>query len=219
MGRFSFLHKNTFRLHGFPHSITDWIGFGLGWFGRFSTRCFSKRLLNELSNWLLFNCRTRLIFPFSPIEIVFQRDLWWWSTRQISFFMQHFSSCQSFNFSNTMSWKCSLKNNYIRSCLIEPQSFFDSKINIDAKHRVLMPFPCTVQVSRETWYREVNIFRVFVTFISWINRQEEHRLSSAQILTSRYQSIVDNRMKIECASNVGKCKGIFQFQSPHCPVT
>ena len=42
MGRFSFLHKNMFRLHGFPHSITDWIGFGLGWFGRFSTRCFSK---------------------------------------------------------------------------------------------------------------------------------------------------------------------------------
>ena len=78
--------------------------------------------------------------------------------------------------------------------------------------------PCTVQVSRETWYREVDIFKVFVTFISWINRQEEHRLSSAQILTSRYQSIVDNGMKIECASNVVN-KGIFQFQSPHCPVT
>ena len=65
-----------------------------------------------------------------------------------------------------------------------------------------MPLPCTVQVLRETWYREVNIFRVSVTFVSWINRQEEHRLSSAQILTSKYQSIVDNRMKIECASDV-----------------
>ena len=39
-------------------------------------------------------------------------------------------------------------------------------------------------------------------FVSWINRQEEYCLSSAQILTSRYQSIVDNRMKIECASYV-----------------
>ena len=64
-----------------------------------------------------------------------------------------------------------------------------------------MPFPCTVQVSRETWYREINIFRVSVTFISWINKQEEHRLPSARILTSRYQSIVD-RVKIERTSNL-----------------
>ena len=150
----------------------------------------------------MFNCRSRLIFSFSPIVIVFQRDLWWWSRRQILSFIQLLSSFQSFNFLNTMGWKCSLKNNCIRSCLIGCQSFFDRKINIEPKYRVLMPFPCAVQVSRETWYREVNIFRVFVTLISWINRQEEHRLSSAQILTSRYQSIVDNRMKIECASNV-----------------
>ena len=117
--RFSFLHKNTFCVHKFPRSITDWIGFGLGWFGKFSTRCFSKRLFNEFPNWLLFNCRTRLIIPFSPIVIVFQWDLWWWSRRQISSFIQHFSSFQSFNFWNTMGWKCPLKNNCIRSCLIE----------------------------------------------------------------------------------------------------
>ena len=43
-----------------------------------------------------------------------------------------------------------------------------------------MPIPCAVQVLRETWYREVNILRVSVTLISWINRQEEHRLSSAE---------------------------------------
>ena len=41
----------------------------------------------------------------------------------------------------------------------------------------------------------------------------------AQILTSRYQSIVDNRMKIECASNVVNVKEIFQFSiSTRCPV-
>ena len=39
-------------------------------------------------------------------------------------------------------------------------------------------------------------------FVSWINGQEEYSLSSAQILTSKYQSIVDNRMKIECTSKV-----------------
>ena len=61
---------------------------------------------------------------------------------------------------------CSLKNNCIRSCLIEHQSFLDSKINIDPKCRVLMSLPCFVHVSCETWYREVNIFWVFVSFIS-----------------------------------------------------
>ena len=65
-----------------------------------------------------------------------------------------------------------------------------------------MPLTCTVHVPCSTWYREVNMFRIFVIFVSWINRQEEHCLSSAQIMTSRNQSIVDNRMKIERASHV-----------------
>ena len=39
-------------------------------------------------------------------------------------------------------------------------------------------------------------------FVSWINGQEEYCLSSARILTSKYQSIVDDRMKIERASDV-----------------
>ena len=65
-----------------------------------------------------------------------------------------------------------------------------------------MPLPCTVHVSRSTWYREVNMFKIFMIFVSWINKQEEHCLSSDQILASKYQSIVDNRMKIERASDV-----------------
>ena len=49
-------------------------------------------------------------------------------------------------------------------------------------------------------------------FVSWINGQEEYCLSSAQILTSRYQSIVDNRMKIACASNV---VNVMEYSSPN----
>ena len=60
-----------------------------------------------------------------------------------------------------------------------------------------MFLPCTVHVSRSTWYREVNMFRIFLILVSWINGQEEYCLSSAWILTSRYQSIVDNRVKID----------------------
>ena len=49
-------------------------------------------------------------------------------------------------------------------------------------------------------------------FVSWINGQEEYCLSSAQILTSRYQSIVDNRMKIECTSYV---VDVMEYSTPN----
>ena len=75
-------------------------------------------------------------------------------------------------------------------------------MKIIRKYRVLILTPCIVHVFRSTWYREVNIVRIFMIFVSWINGQEKYCLSSAQILTSRNQSIVDNRVKIECASNV-----------------
>ena len=42
-----------------------------------------------------------------------------------------------------------------------------------------------------TWYREVNLFRIFMIFVSWITKQEEYCLSPASILTFKYQSIVN----------------------------
>ena len=56
------------------------------------------------------------------------------------------------------------------------------------------------------------MFRIFVIFVSWINGQEEYCLSSAQILTCRYQSIVDNRMKIERASDV---VDVMEYSTPN----
>ena len=117
--KFSLRLTNNLLGHRIPRSIFH--GFReLGWLGRTRLKCFSKWLLNELSNWLMFNCRTRLIISFCPIEIVFQRDLWCWTRRQILSFLQHFSPI--FNLSTfTIQWaaKCSLKNNFVRSCLIE----------------------------------------------------------------------------------------------------
>ena len=63
------------------------------------------------------------------------------------------------------------------------------------------------------------MFSIFMICVSWINGQEEYCLSSAQIFTSRYQSIVDNRIKIERASKVVDVMEIFHSQSLHCPVT
>ena len=39
-------------------------------------------------------------------------------------------------------------------------------------------------------------------FVSGINKQEEYCLSLARILTSKYQSVVDDRMKINRTSNM-----------------
>ena len=52
------------------------------------------------------------------------------------------------------------------------------------------------------WYIQVNLVRILVTFVPKINKQEEYCLSLARILISRYQSIVDDRMKIERTSNM-----------------
>ena len=49
-------------------------------------------------------------------------------------------------------------------------------------------------------------------FVSFIHGQKEYCLSFAQILTSRNQSIVDNRVKIECASNV---VNVMEYSTPN----
>ena len=92
---------------------------------------------------------------------------------------------QSNNFWNTKSWKCFLNDDRIRSSLIECQSLFNRKIDVDPIYRVLMSCPCIVQILCMTWYIQVNLIRILVTFVPRINRQEEYRLSLARILTSR----------------------------------
>ena len=118
------------------------------------------------------------------------------------FSVYDFSSFHPNNFWNTIRWKCFLKDDSIRSSLIEFQSFFSSKIDVDPIYCVLMTLPCVVQVLCMTWYIQINHLRIFVTFVHRITRQEEHCLSLARILTSRYYSRVDDRMKIERTSNM-----------------
>ena len=78
-----------------------------------------------------------------------------------------------------ISWKCSLKDDCIRSSLIECQSLLNRKININPKYRVLMFLPGTVQVLFSTWLIEVNLCRILMAFVSGINGQKEYRLSLA----------------------------------------
>ena len=82
------------------------------------------------------------------------------------------------------------------------QSFLNRKININPKYRVLMFLPSTVQVLCTAWFIDVNLCRILMPFVPGINRQKEYCLSLTWILTSKYQSIVDDRMKIKSTSNM-----------------
>ena len=111
-----------------------------------------------------------------------------------------------------------MKDDRIRSSLIECQSFSNRKININPIYRVLMFVPSVMQVLCTTWFIEVNLCRILMLFVSGINRQEEYCLSLAWILTSIYQSIVDDRMKIKKHIQYGKYVGIISSELSHCPV-
>ena len=113
-----------------------------------------------------------------------------WSRRQILFFIQLLSSFQSFDFYNTMGWKCSLKNNRVRFYLIEHLSFLDHKINIVSS----MLCAC---IARNVVQRIQHL-----PGLGDFHFLDQQVLSSYQILTSRYQSIADNGVQIECASHM-----------------
>ena len=87
-----------------------------------------------------------------------------------------------------------MKNDSVRSCLIELQSFLVSKIDVDPIHSVLMSLPCFMHVLCMTRYTQVDRIRILVILVHGIYRQEEHCLSVAQNLTSRYQSRIDDGM-------------------------
>ena len=103
---------------------------------------------------------------------------------------------------NTTSWKYSLKDDCIRSSLIECQSFPNRKIDVDPIHYVLMPLPCIVHVLCMTRCIQVDHIRILVTLVHNFNWQRGHCLSLAQILTSKYESRVNDRMKIERKYNM-----------------
>ena len=101
-------------------------------------------------------------------------------------FVFDFSSFHPNNFLNTISWKCFLKDDCIRSSLIEFQFFLKSKIDVDPIHCVLMSLPCFMHVLCMTRYTQVDHIRILVIFVHRINRQKEYCLSLARILISRY---------------------------------
>ena len=77
---------------------------------------------------------------------VFGRGRW-----HKDFLVFDFSSFHPNNFRDTISWECVVKDDCVRSCLMELKSFLFSKLYIDPIHRVLMSSPLFLFVPCKTW--------------------------------------------------------------------
>ena len=112
---------------------------------------------------------------FHPI--IFKGNLWRRPRWQIYFLVYDFSRFHHNNFRDTISWECVIKDDCVRSCLIELQSFPLSKLYIDPIHRVLVSFPRFLLVPCKTWFGQVKLVRIFVFLVHGIHSRKEHCLS------------------------------------------
>ena len=140
-------------------------------------------IVAQLVFWSLSIFWTQFSFP-----VMFQGDLWRRPRWRVYFFVYDFSSFHPNNFRDTISWEYFVKNDRVRSSLIELQSFFQSKIDVDPIYRVLMFLPRCLHVLRKTRCFQVHCLRIFVFFIYRIHKHKEYCRFVAQILASLYQS-------------------------------
>ena len=159
--------------------------------GRFS--CSSLRANNGFHRSIMIWVWVWLAW-LGTFGVMFQGNLWRVTRWRKNFLVHDFSSVHPNNFRDTISWKCFVKNDSVRSRLIELQSFHQSKIDVDQIHRVLMFLPCFMHVLCKTWCFQFDFLRIFVVFVHGIHKQKEYCLSVTQILTSRYQSLIDDGM-------------------------
>ena len=85
-----------------------------------------------------------------------------------------FSSFHPNNFRDTTSWECFVKNESVRSCLLELQSFLQNKVDVDPIHRILMFLPCTMHVLCKTRCFQVDRVRILMFLVQRIDKQKEY---------------------------------------------
>ena len=122
----------------FSRYIMIWVWI---WLAKLGTFCLSS----NFSFWLSNNFWTLIFHP-----IMFQGNLWRKPKWRIFLLVYNFSSFHPNNFRDTISWECFVKNDSVRSCLIELQSVLQSKVDVDPIYRVLMFLPCFVHVLCKT---------------------------------------------------------------------
>ena len=81
------------------------------------------------------------------------------------------SSFHPNNFRSKISWECVVKNDGVRSRLIELQSFLLSNFDVDPIHRVLMFLPCFVHGLCKTRCIQVDRIRILMVLVQGIQSQ------------------------------------------------
>ena len=178
-GRFSFILRGSCvnSNNGFSHSIGSNNGLLRSitiWVWNWLVRLGTLKLLPKVSLWSLSNFWTHFFR-----QIIFKKDLWRRSRWRIYFLVYDFSSFHPNNFRNTISWECFKKNDSVQSCRIEPQSFRNSKIDVDPIHYVLMSLPCFMHVLRMTRCIQVDRIKILMVFVHKIHKKKEYCLSVA----------------------------------------
>ena len=155
----------------------------------------SQTSLTVLDNWILgfwlgllgvFTSSSNFWTQFFP-PLVFKRNLRRRSRWRKNFLVYDLSGFHHYDFRDTISWSV-VKDDCVRSCLVELKSFLLSKFEIDPVHRVLMSSPLFLLVPCKKWCFQANVMRIFVFFVHKIHRRYENCLSIAQILSSQCQS-------------------------------
>ena len=90
-----------------------------------------------LVGWLASACRATSE-PNSFIQSCFKEIFGGSRSDVYTFFVYDFSSFHPNNFRDTISGECLVKNDRVRSSLIELQSFPQSKIGVDPMHCILI---------------------------------------------------------------------------------
>ena len=175
------VRSSLIELQSFHHSKIDVDPFRIGW--------FDWKLLDSCPTSGRWACSE----PNSLFQSCFKGDLGRRPRWRRNLLVYDFSSFHPNNFWNTLRWECFVMDDNVRSCFIELQSFLQSKIDVDPIYCVLMSFPCIVQVLCMTWYIQVNHIMI-LKICPWIHRLREYCLSVVQILTSKYQSRIDDGM-------------------------
>ena len=139
-------------------AVLSWFGFVFGWVGW--ELCLSNKF------W------TQFLHP-----IMFQGNLWRRPRWCMHFFVYDLSSFHPNNFRDTIIWQCFVKNDGVRSCLIELQSFLQGKIISTQYTASWCLFHPSLQVLCTTRYTQVDHIRILsyqdtLVFVHRIHRQK-----------------------------------------------